>query len=98
MSKKSHLRGCFTKQYGKSAQTQLKSSSEHLYHIHWPLETKLCSRKSPLMTRQILGLLANTLDADDKYPALNRTITIQMILSEKKKFFLNFLLHFENLD
>ena len=44
-----------------------------------------------------MGLLVNTLAADEKYIVLNRenlTIPIQMQLSEKKKRFLNFLLHF----
>ena len=42
------------------------------------------------MTCQILGLLVNTLVADEKYPVLNSDnlmITIQMILFEKKLFF-----------
>ena len=45
------------------------------------------------MTCQILGLLVNTLAADEKYPVLNSdnlTITIQMIISEKKNFFSQF--------
>ena len=41
-------------------------------------------KKSLLMTWKILGLLANTLAPDEKYPVLNRdnlTIPIQMHLS-----------------
>ena len=34
MTKKSRFRGCFEKQYGKRAQTMLKSASETLYQIH----------------------------------------------------------------
>ena len=40
------------------------------------------------MTFQILGVLFNTLDTDEKYPGLNRDnlkIPIQMQLSEKQK-------------
>ena len=88
MSKKSRFRGCFDKQYGKRAQALLKSASQHLYHIHWSLARKLCSKKSLLLTCQILGLLVNTLAADEKYPVLNRdnlTIPIQMQLSQKQK-------------
>ena len=88
MSKKSRFRGCFDKQYGKRAQTLLKSASQHLYQIHWSLAGKLCSKKSLLLTCEILGLLVNTLDADDKYPVLNKdnlTIPIQMQLSQKQK-------------
>ena len=90
MSKKSHIRGCFDKQYRKLAQTLLKSASQHLYHIHGSLATKFCSKKSLLMTCQILGPLVNTLAADEKYIVLNRdnlTIPIQIQLSEKQKNF-----------
>ena len=51
---------------------------------------QLSWKKSPLLTCQILGLLVNTLDSDDKYPVLNNdnlTIPIQMQLSVKKKLF-----------
>ena len=93
MSKKSRFRECFDKQYGKCGQTLLKSASQHLYHIHWSLARKLCSKKSLLLTCQILGLLVNTLAADEKYPVLNRdnlTIPIQMQLSQKQKTFSEF--------
>ena len=90
MSKKSSFIGCVDKQYGKRAQTLLKSASQNLYHIHWSLASKLCSNKSLLLTCQILGLLVNTLATDEKYPVLNRdhlTIPIQMQLSQKEKSF-----------
>ena len=88
MSKKSHFKRCFDKQYGKRAKTLLKSASQHPYHIHWSLARKLCSKNSLLLTGQILGLPVNTLGADEKYPVLNRdnlTILIQMQLSRTKK-------------
>ena len=72
MSKKSRYRECFDKQYGKCGQTLLKSASQHLYHIHWSLARKLCSKKSLLLMCKILGLLVNTLATDGKYPAVNR--------------------------
>ena len=90
MSKKSRFRGCFDKQYGKRAQALLKSASQHLYHIHRSLPRKLSWKKSLLLTCQILGLLVNTLAADEKYPVLNRnnlTILIQIQLSQKQKDF-----------
>ena len=90
MSKKSSFRGCFDKQYGKCPQTLLKSWSQRLYHIHSSLVSKLCSKKSLLLTCQILGLLVNTLATDEKYPVLNRenlTILIQMELPQKQKTF-----------
>ena len=88
MSKKSRFRGCFDKQYGKRAQALLKSASQHLYHIHRSLPRKLSWKKSLLLTCQILGLLVNTLAAEEKCPVLNRenlTIPIQMQLSQKQK-------------
>ena len=50
-----------------------------------------------LLTYQILGLLVNTLAADENYAVLNRdnlTIPIQMQLFTNKKLFLDFLLQF----
>ena len=100
MSKKSRFRGLFQKQHGKRAQALLKSASQHLYHIHRSLWRKLSWKTSLLLTCKILGLLVNTLAANEKYPVLNRdnlTIPIQMQLSNQQKLFLNFLLHFWNL-
>ena len=97
MSKKSHFRGCFYKQYGKHVQALLKSASQHHFHIHRSLPSQLSWKKSLLLTCQILGLLVNTLATDEKYPVLNRenlTILIQMEFSQKQKPFLNFLLRF----
>ena len=97
MSKNSRLRGPFDKQHGKRAQALLKSASQHLYHIHRSLPRKLSWKKSLLLTCQILGLLVNTLAADEKYPVLNRdnlTIPIQMLLSQKRKIFSEFLAAF----
>ena len=93
MSKKSNFRGSFETQYGKRAQTLLKSSSQHLCLIHWSLGRNLFSEKSLLLTCQILGLLVNTLAANEKYPVLNRdnlTLPIRMQLSEKQKPFSHF--------
>ena len=88
MSKKSRFRGCFDKQYGKRAQALLKSASQHLYHIHRSLPRKLSWKKSLLLTCKILGLLVNTLAADEKYLVLHRnnlTVPIQIQLSKKQK-------------
>ena len=84
MSKKSSCGGPFYKQHSKRAQALLKSASQHLYHIHRSLPRKLSWKKSLLLTCQILGLLVNTLAANEKYPVLNRdnlTIPFQMQLS-----------------
>ena len=93
MSKKSHLRGCFDKQYGIRAKTLLKSPSQHLFRIHWSLVRKLSSRKSLLLTCQILGPPVNTLAADERYPVLNRddlSVGSQIQLSQKQKTFSQF--------
>ena len=90
MSKKSCFRGPFKKQHGKRTQPLLESTSQHLYHIPWSLESKLSWKKSPFLTCQIFGLFANTLAADEKDPVLNRdnlTIPIEMQLCQKQKTF-----------
>ena len=90
MFKTSRFRGPFDKQHGKRPQALLKSASQHLYHIHGSLPRKLSWKKSLLLTCKILGLLVNTLAADEKYPVLNRdnlTIPIEMQLSQKQKAF-----------
>ena len=68
----------------------------------------MCSKKSLLLTFQILGLLVNILAANEKYPVLNSDnlmIRIQMQLSQKQKkiseFFASFLksiLNFEHFE
>ena len=88
MSKTSRFREFFVKQHHKRAEALLKSASDHLYHIHWSLPSQLSWKKSLLLTCQNLGLLVNTLAADEKYPPLNRdnlTLPIQMQLSQKQK-------------
>ena len=93
MSKKSHFRGSFDKQHGKRAQELLKSASQHIYQISGGLSRQLSLKRSLLLTCQILGLLVNTLAADEKYLVLNRdnlTIPVQMKLSQKKKTFSQF--------
>ena len=97
MFKKSYFRGPFDKQHGKRAQALLKCTLQHLDDIHRSLPRKLSWKKSLLLTCQILGLLVNTLAADEKYPVLNRdnlTIPIQMQLSQKKNLLLNFRLKY----
>ena len=99
MSKKSGFRGPFDKQHGKRAQALPKSASPHFCPIHWSLPSELSLKMGPLLTCQILGLLLNTLAADEKFPIFKRnnmTIPIQIQLSQKKKTFLNFLFRFWN--
>ena len=93
MSKKSRLIGPFHKQHGKRAETLLNPASQQPDHIHWSLARKLCSKKSLLLTWKILGLLVNTLGADEKYLVLHRDnlrIPIDMQVSQKQKAFAEF--------
>ena len=97
MSKKPHLREPFDKQHGKHAKALLKSTSQHLYQIHSSRPGELSWKKSLSLTCQILGLLVNTLPADEKYLVLiryNLTIPIQMQLSQKQKTLARFFLDF----
>ena len=93
MSKKSRFRRPFEELHGKRSQTLLKFAPQTLYLTHLPLVSQLSWKKSLLLTCKILGLLLNTLAADEKYPVLNRdnlTIPIQMQLSQKQKTFSQF--------
>ena len=88
MSKKFCFRGPFNKQHGRCAKALLKFASHHLYYIHWSLPSQLSWKKSLWLTCIFLGLLVNTLAADEKYPVLNRdnlTIPIQMQLSLRQE-------------
>ena len=101
MSKKSRFRESFDKQHGKRAPALLKSASLDLYDISWSVLSQLSWKTSLLLTYQILGLLVNTLAADEKYPVLitdKLTRPYQMELYQKQKNFLIFLLYFWNLD
>ena len=93
MSKMSNFRGPLDKQHGKGAEALLKSASQHLYDIHRSLPRQVSWKKSLVLTRQILGLLVNTLAVNEKYPVLirdNLTIPIQMQISEEQKTFSQF--------
>ena len=68
----------------------LKSATENLYHIHSSLTKQLSWKKSLELTCQLLGLFANLLDANDKYPVLNSyklLIPMQMHLYQKRETF-----------
>ena len=61
------------------------------------MPSQLSFKKSILLTCKILGLLLNTLVADERYPVLNRenlTILIQMQLSKEQKTFSEFFFFF----
>ena len=92
----------FDKQHGKRAKALLKFASQHIYLVRWPLPIQLSWKKFLFLTCQILGLLVNTLPADEDNPVLNRynlTIDgIQMELYKKQNIFLIFFLDFWNLQ
>ena len=93
MSKKPRFREPFDKEHDKRAQARFEYASHRLYHIHRSLSSQLSWRKSLFLTCQILGLLVNTLAADEKYPLFNRDnlkIAIQLQLSQKQKTFPQF--------
>ena len=104
MSKNSSLRVPFNKQHGKCAQALLKSTPQQFYHIEQWLPGELSWIKSLLLICQILGLLVNTLPADNKDPVLNTEnlmIPIRMQLSKQQKTFSEFLksiLNFEHFE
>ena len=90
MSKKSHYRRSFEKQYDKCTPALLETAPQHLHHIHGSLLSQLSWKNVLLLTCKILGLLVNTLPNDEKYLVLNRvnsTIPIQMQLSQKENTF-----------
>ena len=93
MSKNSRFTRPFDKEHGKRSQALFKSASKHLYHNHWWLSSQLIWKKSLFLTCQILGLLVNTLAADEKYPVVNREILmipVQVQLSQTQKTFSQF--------
>ena len=93
MSRKFCSTGPFDKQHGKCCQALLKSIPQHFCHIQWSFPAQLSWKKSLLLTCKILVLLVNPLDADEKYPLVNRenlTIQVRMELSEKEKTFSQF--------
>ena len=101
MSKKSPFRGVFDNGHGKRAKTLLKSERQHLYYIYWSLWRQLGWKKILWLIWKILGLFVYPLTSDDKYSVLNRGNILQhfqMHLSEKRKIFSEFFLHYVNLE
>ena len=79
----------------------MKSESHYLYHIHWSLPSQLSREKSLFLTCEILGLPVNTFAAAEKDPVLHRLIKkyqFRCNYLRNKNLFLNFFLHFWNLN
>ena len=86
----------FNSHFVKVSQLLLKSAQQQLYPIASSLWEKLDEKKSHLVISEILGLFVNTLFADDQYfPYIRQKLPqpIQLQLSKKAKYFLNFLLN-----
>ena len=93
----SGLRGLFNKQHGKRAKPLFESVCQQLYYIDWSLLTQLSWKKLLFLRCQVLGLLVNTVGANEKNPVLNREnlmIPIQMQLSRTQKTFSEFFAKF----
>ena len=92
MSKKSRFRRPYNKPHDKRSQTLFKSARQRLDHIYWSMGRQLRWKNFLLVICKILGLVFNTLRADDKYSHLNCNKlmkSIQMQLSKKQKTFSN---------
>ena len=68
LSKKHSFRTSFDSQHVKGSQTLVKSGWEDLYHIFSSLWEEIIWKLSLLLKFENLGVLVNTLTADDKYP------------------------------
>ena len=71
----------------------MKSASQNVYQIDWSLPSELSWKTSFLLTCKILGLLVNSLAANDKYHILDRgnlTTRIRTQFSQKQKSFSEF--------
>ena len=89
------------KDHSKGAQTLLKSAPQHLDHIYWSLPRQLSWKKYLLLTCPILGLFANILAANDKYPVINSyklMIPNKMQSYQKQKTFSKSKLSFEHFE
>ena len=100
MCKKSRFRLSFQNEHGERVSNLFKFEPQNLYHIYWSTRRHFSCKKFLLVICKCLRLFVNKTSAVDKCSHPNRDNlmqTIHMILSEKLKIFLNFLLHFENL-
>ena len=87
ISKKQLFRTRFDSQHVKLSQILAKSTWEHFYHVFSSFSEKVIWKMFPLVLGEISGVF-------EKYPVQDcgdLALPIQMQLSEKRKFFLNFL-------
>ena len=77
----------------------MKSARHHYYPFFSSIRGKLSCKKSGLVWCEILRLFVNAWTADDNYSGSNIQSFAQQFqtsLSQKKKTFSDFLLHFSN--
>ena len=99
--KKSRFRLPFQEKHGKQVSTLFKFERQNLYHIYWSTRRQFSCKKSLLVICQRLRLSVNTMSAFDKCSLPNTdnlTEPIHMQLSEKRNIFLDFFMHFQNLN
>ena len=96
-------RSCFGTPFGNQRvsgfETLLKSTRNNYFPLFPRIWDKLSWKKRALVTSEIFRLFVNTLTPDDKYSRRNMQIFWQQIqtpLSQKRKTFFDFLLHFWN--
>ena len=96
--KKCRFRTRFDSQHVKASEVLVKSQGEHFYHIFASLSGKLIWKMCPpIVLREILGVLVNSLNVDGKYRVQdceNLQLPIHMQLSEKRTIFSQFFVPF----
>ena len=93
LSNKRCFRKRFDSQHVQVPEILPKSPWEQFCQVFSSFWGKLIWKKSPLVLDEILGVFGDTLTADGRYPVQyceNLLLTIQMPLSEKRKFFSEF--------
>ena len=89
----------FVNQRVNGFETLLKLARHHYFSIFPGIRDKLSWKKSALVTSEIFRLFVNTLTPDEKYSRRNMQSFwqhLQTSLSQKRKTFFHFLLHFWN--
>ena len=99
-SKRSCLRIPFADERVNKFQTLLKSARHDYYPLFSSIWGNLSCKKSVLVWYEILRMFDNALTADEKYSCSHMQNLLQQFqtpLSQKKKTFSDFLLHFWNM-
>ena len=102
MPKKPHVRTLKAGQHVKGFKTLLQSACQYFSGIFWAIWKKISSKNFVLVVSEILRLFVNILIPDEKY-SLSVKASVQPNqfkenFVEIEKHFLNFFLHFRNLN